>query len=615
MAKSPQDRYQHAGDLSLDLRRFQSAWDAKSLPSKRAAGAPPRRAAAYAAIAALLITTAGAAWWVGRSGAGSQYNPLANAQFTRFTDFPGSEWDAAISPDGKFVAFLSDRDGTFDIFLSRAGTGRFLNLTQGREPNLGWALRVVGFSGDGSEVWLHDSDPASSVRTMPLMGGESRVFLGKRSQNVAWSRDGGRVAYHTSDPGDPIFVADQSGANARRIFVDRVGMHNHFPAWSPDGRWVYFVQGVPAANEMDIWRIRAAGGTPERLAFHNSYVAYPTPVSQRTVLYVARAEDGSGPWLWALDVQRKLTHRVSFGIEKYTSVAASADGRHLVATVANPVANLWSVPIGDRVAEEREVRPFSVPTVRALMPRFGGSTLFYLSSRGMGDGLWRYHDGKVQEVWNGATGALLEPPAVSFDGHRIAFVLRRKGKLRLQMEMEDGTEPQILADNLGVRGAASWSPDGQWIATGGSDAKGPGLFKLPADGGPPVRLASGLASNPVWAPDGRLIAYTGPNVGEYAPLLAVRPDGTRIELPQIKLERDGERVRFLPNGKGLVFMQGQRQAQDFWFLDLSTNKMRPLTHLNNPAAMRTFDITQDSKQIVFDRLRENSDIVLIDLPR
>jgi Tol biopolymer transport system component len=410
-------------------------------------------------------------------------------------------------------------------------------------------------------------------------------------------------------------VADQSGTNARRIFVDRAGVHNHFPAWSPDGRWIYFVQGIPAANQMDIWRIRPTGGTPERLTFHNSYVAYPTPIDQRTVLYVARAEDGSGPWLWALDVQHKLTRRVSFGIEKYTSVAASADGRHLVATVANPVANLWSVPIGDRGAEEREVRPFSVPTVRALMPRFGGSTLFYLSSRGMGDGLWRYHDGKVQEVWNGATGALLEPPAVSFDGHRVAFVLRCKGKLRLQMEMEDGTEPQILADNLDVRGAASWSPDGQWIATGGSDAKGPGLFKLPADGGPPVRLASELASNPVWAPDGRLIAYTGPNVGEYAPLLAVRPDGTRIELPQIKLERDGERVRFLPNGKGLVFMQGQRQAQDFWFLDLSTNKMRALTHLNNPAAMRTFDITQDSKQIVFDRLRENSDIVLIDLPR
>jgi hypothetical protein len=260
---------------------------------------------------------------------------------------------------------------------------------------------------------------------MPLTGGEPRVFLGKRSQNVAWSHDGARLAYHTSDPGDPIFVADRTGANARQIFVDQAGVHNHFPAWSPDGMWVYFVHGIPTASAMDLWRIPSSGGAPERMTAHNSYVGYPTPIDQKTVIYVARAADGSGPWLWALDVGRKITRRVSFGLEKYTSVAASADGRRLAATVANPVANLSTVPITDHVAGERDVKPLLVPAVRALMPRFGGTTLFYLSSRGMGDGLWRYQDGKAQEIWNGAEGALLEPPAVSLDGHRVAFVLRR----------------------------------------------------------------------------------------------------------------------------------------------------------------------------------------------
>jgi hypothetical protein len=49
-------------------------------------------------------------------------------------------------------------------------------------------------------------------------------------------------------------------------------------------------------------------------------------------------------------------------------------------------------------------------------------------------------------------------------------------------------------------------------------------------------------------------------------------------------------------------------------LNLTTLQTRQLTHLTNPATMRTFDITPDGKQIVFDRLRNNSDIVLIDLP-
>jgi Tol biopolymer transport system component len=82
-------------------------------------------------------------------------NPLANAQFTRLTDFPGTEEEAAVSPDGRFVVFFADRDGPPpDVFLTQVGTGRFINLTQGNGPVYGRTNRSVGFSGDGSEVWF-----------------------------------------------------------------------------------------------------------------------------------------------------------------------------------------------------------------------------------------------------------------------------------------------------------------------------------------------------------------------------------------------------------------------------------------------------------------------------
>lgn len=55
--------------------------------------------------------------------------------------------------------------------------------------------------------------------------------------------------------------------------------------------------------------------------------------------------------------------------------------------------------------------------------------------------------------------------------------------------------------------------------------------------------------------------------------------------------------------------------RDFWLFDLATRQSRRLTRLANSGRMRTFDITPDGKQIFFDSLRENSDIVLIDLPR
>jgi Tol biopolymer transport system component len=297
------------------------------------------------------------------------------------------------------------------------------------------------------------------------------------------------LVYHSFN-GDPLYVADGRGEGARQIFIQSdLSLHDHFPIWSSDGDWIYFVSGKQISHQMDVWRIAPTGGLPERLTQHASDVAYPTPLPSGTVLYVARDSDGSGPWLWALDAVGKATRRVSFGLEQYTSLAASADGRRLVATVSNPTASLWTVPILDRVAEEADVRPFPVGTVRALAPRFGGSDLFYLSSVGAGDGLWRHRDEQAAEIWRGADGSLLSPPAVSRDGRRVAFGLRRDGKLLLHVASADGTGLQPLAPSIELRGSASWSPDGAWIVTGGDDAAGPGLFRIPLDGGAPLRLA------------------------------------------------------------------------------------------------------------------------------
>ena len=610
LEKNAARRFQSASDLAFAIESL-SATSSATTTAKSVPQPKSRRAWLPWVIAAALLV--GIAVWEMFRPEAAPANPLEKAHFTRVTDFESVE--AAISPDGKFVAFISDHDGPFDVWLTQVGSGRAVNLTQGKAGPLPGPLRSVGFSGDGSEIWIGGGDVGMRPRLLPLTGGTPHNFLGEETVNLAWSPDGERIVYHTFGSGDPMFVADRSGANARLIFQERPGLHNHFPAWSPDGRWIYFSHGTPATKEMDLWRIDPAGGKPERLTQRNTDVAYPTPVGNRTVFYVARDEDGSGPWLWAFDLKRRDSRRASVGLEQYTSVQANADGRKLVATISNPIAGLWTVPILDRVAEERDVKPFTVPTARALAPRFSGSSLFYLSSLGTGDGLWRLRDGKVTEIWKGADGAVLETPAVSPDGGRVAIVLRRSGKHQLHILSSDGAELQPIAEGMVPQGSSCWSPDGKWIVTGGSDAAGSGLFKIPLDGGSPVRLASGSALNPVWSPDGSLIVYAGTNVRTFAPLLAVRPDGTSVKLPDIILRRLGERVRFLPDGKSLIYMGGVLASQDFWLLELASMKSRLLTRLQNLAAMRTFDVTSDGKQIVFDRLRENSQVVMIDLPK
>ena len=138
------------------------------------------------------------------------------------------------------------------------------------------------------------------------------------------------------------------------------------------------------------------------------------------------------------------------------------------------------------------------------------------------------------------------------------------------------------------------------------------MFKLPVDGGIPIRLVEGEAVNPVWSPEGDLIVYAGPMSAGQVKLAAVRPNGTRVDFPELRL-RQGS-YRFLPNGNELVYLP-TITSQDFWLVDLRTNRRRQVTRLNNVGELHTFDISPDGKHIVFDRTRENSDIVLIDRRR
>src|SRR5262249_56906318 len=92
------------------------------------------------------------------------------------------------------------------------------------------------------------------------------------------------------------------------------------------------------------------GVSPERMTCTNPRVAHPTFLNPRTLLYTSREADGSGPWLYGIDIDRRVPHRISFGVERYTSIAATSDGRRLVASVANPDAHIWRVPISGRVS-------------------------------------------------------------------------------------------------------------------------------------------------------------------------------------------------------------------------------------------------------------------------
>ncbi len=627
LAKNAKQRLRDVGDVRIEIDAIDEVVPGVADVSVAAAVPAWRTWLPWALVAALAAAAAGVGVWAARRQpiVIVQEAPLANARFSYFTDWEGIEAGAEISPDGKFVAFKADAGGEIDLWVRQVGTGRFFNLTQDLPTlSLPGVVRTFGFSGDGAEIWFAEGGDSSGPKWLiPLTGGTRRAFLGQGAAAASWSPDDTRLVYFTNGAGDPLSTADRTTADARPLVVDRPGffergVHNHNPVWSPDGQWLYFAHGLAPTEEMNVWRVRPSGGTPEQLTALRAAANHLAPLDQRTLLYVARADDGSGPWLWSLDVETKVTRRVTSGLEHYSSVSASRDGRRVVTTVSNSTASLWRVPLLDRQVEDRDVQPYALPSARALSPRFGGKSLFYLSGQGAGDGLWRVQDGNPSEIWKAANDSLSEPPAVSPDGARVAIIVRQQGKLRLLMMSGEGTNPRTLApsitiDTSGGRGSADWSPDGTWIVAAGTDAEGSGLFKIPVDGSAPVRLVSGQVVNPAWSPRGNVIVYGGPVVGGRVPLLGVRPDGTRVDMPDVQTALGGAH-RFLPNGMGLVYLP-RSQPRDFWLLDFATNKTHPLTRFSDRGRIQAFDITPDGKAIVFDRIRESSDIVVIDLPK
>jgi Tol biopolymer transport system component len=609
-------------EMVVDLKRA-----LKGRPVSSAEGtpspAPPRTASTrrigiYAAIATVVVAaavTAALVPWTRADPARRLETLLVGAPPTRLTDFENSEFAAAISPDGRLVAFVSDRDGPFDVWLTHVGSGEFSNLTKGEVDNLfDPDIAAVGFTPDGTNIWIRITGNAGQVSVMlkPVLGGALRPLI--VGMHPTWSQDGGKLAYHQSISGDPIFVADPDGANGRRVVDPSPGIHNHFLLWTADGKGVYAARGY-MPYQMDLWRLAvdSAATAPARLTHHNARVSFPALLDANTLLYIATAADSADQTLFALDLPSGISRRIMFGVDQYTSVSVGGPpgNRRLALTADNPTSEIWTIPITAGITNDEAATPIKVSTAKAHGPRYANGAIVYRSSRGGPESLWKTDQGRATELWKAPQGGLTAAPAVSLDGRSIAVVVRNQDRATLRVMDADGTNVRTLAPGLDVRDSPSWSPDGRWLAVGADEGNGARVFKVPIDGGPPVRLVNELSRAPQWSPDGSYLVYGTPLRAAFFTLRAVTPDGQPRAMPDAIVGRYQERYHFTPDGRSLVIVGPSNR--DLWLMDMATGKQRQLTAFRGGASIESFDVSPDGKTIVFDRVRQNADIYTIDL--
>jgi Tol biopolymer transport system component len=576
-----------------------------------------RRSRFLLPLAALVLLVLGASFWLYRT----EYfwrNPVTDARFQAITDFDGVEQAAAVSRDGHFVAFLSDRDGQMDVWVAQVGSGEFHNLTRGRAPELvNPSVRTLGFSPDGAFVtfWARSQHSSSSgeigIWAVPTLGGEPRPYL-EGAAEYDWSGDGSRLAYHTPGAGDPLFVSDGLRSDGQRIFTAPSGLHSHFPLWSPDGRFIYFIQGS-LPDKLDIWRIRPSGGTPERITSHNTQLSHPVFFNQRTLFYLASDSDTSGLSLYSIDVERRIPHRLTSGPERYTSLAASADGHRLALTLATPKKTFWRLQLSDSPAQISAAVPISISTSTGFSPRLGPGFLVYVSSTGTSESIWKFVTGSSTELWRGEGAQIFGGPIISPDGRKIAFSVRQSGKTLLNVVQSDGTNVRVVNHSLELEGNPAWAPDGQSLTSAANDHGVPHLFRVPIDGSAAVFVRE-YSIDPTWAPDGSFVLYSGPDIGTTFSVKAASADGSPHMLPALTLTRGARHLAFLSGSSEVVFLRGDIQHKNLWLFDLKTGAERQLTNVPADFDIQDFSLSPDGHEVVVERVQQRSDIVLLDLP-
>jgi len=308
LAKLPADRFATAEKFAEALTRTDVATPAPSQGVGARVAAPARTGPPVTMLAAVIgaiILTGPLAWWLGRRSAAPE--PRWSA-FTQLTDAAGIETSPSISPDGESFAYSTNAKGTWDIVVQRVG---------GRNP--------VVIAGDSTldEVWPAYSPDGKHI-AYGLRGGglfvvgatgESARRLTTFGSYPAWSPDGRRIAFTTEEVDTPyntvasgrLWVVDASGGEPSEIVLE-IGARNfgaYEPAWSPSGaRIAYWVN---SAGQRDLETVSPAGRDRIKVTDDVALDWAPAWSPDGRFLYFA-SDRGGAMGLWRIAVDEKSGH-------------------------------------------------------------------------------------------------------------------------------------------------------------------------------------------------------------------------------------------------------------------------------------------------------------------
>lgn len=617
LEKRAGDRPQSAEELLLALDAIGTPSGGTAPTGARMAAVRKPRTIAYAvAVIAVAAVIAVVVW--AQLGA---FSPFVVGTTQSVVASNNIEFDPAISPDGKLVAFVGETDEGDRVFVKQLDGGR-ANMLAG---DIKEDQAFPHWSPDGSRISFV---VGTTLGVVPALGGSPQPLIRLRDDEVdlaslshSWSPDGLRIAYSTRQG---IRVRDIAGGQPRAV-VD--GAFLHSPAWSPDGRLIAYVEGrIPSIGNIStnsIWAVAATGGTPVRVSDSTRINLSPVWAPDgRSVLFVSDVGGTRDVYQQpvAADGRRRGTPvRLTTALLPF-AISLSKDGTRLVHDVVRNFTNLWLAPFtANGAASLTGIRQITRENqhVETSSTSRDGAWLVYDSDIGGNFDLWkiRFDGGEPARLTTSPGNDF--GPSWSGDGEEIAFHSHRLGTRDIFVMSGDGRDERQVTSGPAQDYFADWVGPNALVYYSDSVGRRTTLYVVTrgANGAwsAPRRITPDTvtATNPRVSPNGELIAFTVSFGSQTGFAAVVAPDGSKLRIIADRARLGGASAAGVEwKDNSTVYVNTRRQI---WSVSLSGAAPRLVYTPDDEhyPARAEFNIT--AKGILYSVADYESDIRVMDL--